>query len=81
MALEPEIKTSVAALLDAIKAADGARVATEMAKLDGLLDRGRGTMHPQLAHFLQNRSYAKALMFLGGESDIPVGICGGRAKS
>ena len=24
-------------------------------------------------------SYAKALMFLGGESDIPVGICGGRA--
>lgn len=37
-------------------------------------------LHPQLVHFLGNRSYAKALMYLGGESDIPVGICGGNAK-
>ena len=81
MALEPEIKTSVAALLEAIKAGEGTRVAAEMTKLDELLERGCGAMHPQLAHFLQNRSYAKALMFLGGESDIPVGACGGRARS
>lgn len=77
--MENEIKASVAALMEAIKRADGQVVASEMERLDGLLERGRGTLHPQLVHFLQNRSYAKALMFLGGESDIPVGVCGGRA--
>jgi hypothetical protein len=50
-----------------------------MDRLDGFLEAGRGSLHPQLVHFLQNRSYAKALMFLGGEKDIPVGACGGRA--
>ena len=37
------------------------------------------TLHPQLLHFLERRSYAKAAMFLGGAEDIPVGVCGGRA--
>ena len=77
--MENQIKRSVQALLDAIKAADGQRVAAEMTQLDAWLEKGRETLHPQLVHFLQNRSYAKALMFLGGEADIPVGICGGRA--
>ena len=77
--METEIKASLQALLSGIKAADGPTIATEMEKLDGYLAAGRTTLHPQLVHFLQNRSYAKAVMFLGGESDIPVGICGGRA--
>lgn len=77
--METEIKGSLIALLDAIKAANGGVIATEMERLDGFLERGRGSLHPQLVHFLENRSYAKAVMFLGGESDIPVGICGGRA--
>ncbi|MEO6003448.1 MAG: hypothetical protein ABIZ04_01800 [Opitutus sp.] len=77
--MEPQIKESLTRLLGAIKASDGQVVASEMAKLDDFLDRGRATLHPQLVHFLQNRSYAKAVMFLGGETDIPVGACGGRA--
>ena len=77
--METEIKASLTALLAAIKRADGQVVATEMATLDDFLERGRTTLHPQLVHFLQNRSYAKAVMFLGGETDIPVGACGGRA--
>ena len=77
--MEAQIKTSLERLLAAIKAADGQVIADEMVKLDDLLERGRAGLHPQLVHFLQNRSYAKALMFLGGESDIPVGVCGGRA--
>lgn len=77
--METQIKESLTALLAGIKAADGQTVAAEMEKLDGFLARGRGELHPQLVHFLQNRSYAKAVMFLGGESDIPVGVCGGRA--
>jgi hypothetical protein len=77
--METQIKASVSALLTAIKVADGQRIADEMTKLDDYLERGRAGLHPQLVHFLENRSYAKALMFLGGETDIPVGACGGRA--
>lgn len=77
--METQIKDSLAALLAAIKAADGQTIAQEMARLDEFLGRGRGVLHPQLVHFLENRSYAKALMFLGGETNIPVGVCGGRA--
>lgn len=77
--METEIKETLISLLDAIKASNGQAIADRMEKLDGFLERGRGSLHPQLVHFLEKRSYAKAVMFLGGESDIPVGICGGRA--
>lgn len=77
--METEIKAALIALLDGIKAADGRVIAAEMARLDDLAARGRLGLHPQLVHFLDQRSYAKALMFLGGEQDIPVGVCGGRA--
>jgi hypothetical protein len=77
--METQIKDSLVALLAAIKAADGQTIADQMVKLDEFLVQGRGGLHPQLVHFLENRSYAKALMFLGGETDIPVGACGGRA--
>ncbi|MBI4622773.1 MAG: hypothetical protein HY736_06055 [Verrucomicrobia bacterium] len=76
--METQIKASLNALLAAIKAADGQIIADEMARLDDFVARGRAGLHPQLVHFLENRSYAKALMFLGGETDIPVGVCGGR---
>ena len=78
--METEIKRALTALLGGIKSADGQAVAAEMQKLDELLAQGRAGLHPQLVHFLQNRSYAKAMMFLGGETDIPVGACGGGRK-
>ncbi len=77
--METQIKESLLSLLAGIKAADGQIIAQEMARLDDFLERGRLTLHPQLVHFLQNRSYAKAVMFLGGETNIPVGACGGKA--
>lgn len=77
--METQIKESLNSLLAAIKAADGQVIADEMARLDGYLEVGRAGLHPQLVHFLENRSYAKALMFLGGAEKIPVGICGGRS--
>ena len=76
---EHEIKSSLICLLTGIKQSDGTVIAREMARLDALLEQGRMQLHPQLVHFLGNRSYAKALMFLGGETDIPAGACGGRA--
>lgn len=77
--METQIKDSLLALLAGIKATDGQVVADQMALLDDFLARGRAGLHPQLVHFLENRSYAKAVMFLGGATDIPVGACGGRA--
>lgn len=77
--METQIKDALTALLSGIKVPDAQVITTSMERLDDLLAQGRGSLHPQLVHFLQNRSYAKALMFLGGESDIPVGVCGGRA--
>jgi hypothetical protein len=77
--METEIKAALIALLDAIKNSNAQVVAAEMARLEDLATRGRHTLHPQLLHFLNNRSYAKAAMFLGGAQDIPVGVCGGRA--
>jgi len=76
--METQIKDSLIALLAAIKASNGLIISEEMTRLDGFLEQGRASLHPQLVHFLERRSYAKAVMFLGGESDIPVGICGGR---
>lgn len=77
--MEHQIKEALILLLAAIKSSDGQAIADQMARLDEFLERGRPGLHPQLVHFLENRSYAKALMLLGGESDIPVGVCGGRA--
>ena len=76
--MEDRIKASLISLLDGIKRADGACIASGMAQLDDLLEEGRPGLHPQLVHFLERRSYPKALQFLGGESAIPAGSCGGR---
>jgi hypothetical protein len=76
---ESEIKIALSHLLQGIKQSNGAVIAAEMLKLDEILAQERGRLHPQLVHFLERRSYAKAHLFLGGESDIPVGSCGGRA--
>jgi hypothetical protein len=76
--METQIKEALTSLLAAIKAADGKTIAGEMARLDEFLERGRAGLHPQLSHFLERRSYAKALQFLGGDSEIPAGSFGGR---
>jgi len=78
--VDEAIKAALISLLSAIKNSDGQTIASEMARLDEFLEHGRAGMHPQLAHFLQNRSYAKALMMLNGDTDIPAGICGGGRK-
>ncbi|HTU00366.1 MAG TPA: hypothetical protein VMG58_01070 [Candidatus Sulfotelmatobacter sp.] len=76
--MEDLIKDSLAALMDAIKRADGGAVECQMALLDAYLRQARGTLDPQLVHYLERRSYPKALMFLGGAPGIPAGSCGGR---
>lgn len=77
--MEKEIKETVSGLLEAIARKEQQRIEAALEWLDQVLEQRRGELHPQLAHFLQNRNYAKAFAFLGGESDIPARACGARA--
>jgi hypothetical protein len=74
--MNADIKVSLISLLDGIKRSDGQRVVREMAQLDAWAAKSGRELHPQLLHFLERRSYAKALAFLGGVADIPAGACG-----
>jgi hypothetical protein len=47
-----------------------------MEQLDALVAAHRRELDPRLAHFLERRSYAKALEFLNDAPDIPAGSCG-----
>ncbi len=75
---ETDIRDSLRRLLAAIKASDGASVEVEMGRIEDVLGRERDRLTPRLAHFLQNRSYAKALALLDSEAGVPSGTCGGR---
>ena len=75
--MENEIKGSLIKLMDAIKAANGTAVLAAMTELDKMAAAHQASLHPQLVHFLERRSYDKALQFLSGVDDIPAGICGG----
>lgn len=46
-----------------------------LAKLDEFLQNEEDRLHPRLRHFLQNRSYAKALLWLNDE-EPQKGSCG-----
>jgi hypothetical protein len=65
---EGQIKETLITLLDGIKSADGAVIARTMADLDAVSATTNPVMHPQLRHFLERRSYTKALQFLGGSA-------------
>jgi hypothetical protein len=64
--METQIKESLISLLNGIKRSDGEAVAAETSRLDAFLAAGRGSLPAQLTHFLERRSYAKALAYLGG---------------
>lgn len=76
--MEQQIKESLIALMDGIKRADAAAISQGTRTLDALLEQARARLHPQLVHFLEQRSYQKAIMFLGGHAAIPAGSCGRR---
>jgi len=74
-----QLKDHLTRLMAAIKDGDGPGINAAMGAVEAVLEANRAGLHPQLVHFLEQRSYAKALLFLGGAEDIPVGRCGGRA--
>lgn len=80
--IEAKIKAALIRFTAAIKNSDGPAISAALTEVESLLSVHRGELHPQLVHFLEGRSYAKALAWLGGESGFaqpasPPGGCGG----
>lgn len=78
--IEVKIKENLQALQDAISRADSAKITSALQELDQLKTNHARELDSRLLHFLQRRSYRKALVFLGGDKDIPAGICGGKKE-
>lgn len=79
---ETKIKDALIRFDAGIKLSDGPAISAALNDVEALLTAHRGELHPQLVHFLEGRSYAKALAYLGGASAFtkpasPPGGCGG----
>jgi hypothetical protein len=69
---EAEIKAALIRFNGAIKNADGTALSAALNEVESLLAAHRGELHPQLQHFLEGRSYAKALAWLGAGDELAV---------
>ena len=68
--VEVKIKAALIQLHAGIKNSDGAAISSALSQLDEMLAANQDQLHPQLAHFLSGRSYAKALAYLGGADEM-----------
>ena len=67
---ETKIKDALIQFHTGIKNSDGPGISAALDQIEKLHRAHRAELHPQLAHFLEGRSYAKALAYLGGDSDF-----------
>ncbi len=80
---EAKIKAALIRFTVGIKNSDAGAISTSLNEVEALLTAHRSELHPQLIHFLDGRSYAKALAWLGGGDQLaakpasPPGGCGG----
>ena len=80
---ETKIKAALIRFNEAIKNSDGAALSSALNEVEALLTAHREELHPQLRHFLEGRSYAKALAWLGAGEELaakpasPPGGCRG----
>lgn len=82
MSTHAQVRQALQEFDAAVKRGDGAAISGALTQLEALLAAHRADLPPQLVHFLEGRSYAKALLYLGGESGFaqpasPPGGCGG----
>ena len=82
--IEANLKEALIRFTAGIKVADGSAISVALNDVEALLAAHRAELNPRLVHFLDGRSYAKALAYLGGEEGAlgnPAsrpGGCGGK---
>ncbi len=83
---DDKIKAALIRFNGAIKNSDGPALSSALSEVESLLATHRAELHPQLVHFLEGRSYAKALAWLGAGDELaakpaspPGGCSGGRS--
>ncbi|HAU59205.1 MAG TPA: hypothetical protein DCW45_02440 [Opitutae bacterium] len=69
-----ELKSSLRLITNPKDAKPGELI-RELKLLDEILNQNASQLDPRLRHFLQNRSYEKALIWLKGE-EPEKGVCG-----
>lgn len=67
---EDKIKAALIRFSAAITNSDGAALSTALNEVEALLAGGRAELDPQLVHYLEGRSYAKALAWLGAGDQL-----------
>jgi len=67
---ELKIKAALIRFNKAITDSDGPGLSSALNEVEALLARDRATLDPQLVHFLEGRSYAKALAWLGAGDEL-----------
>ncbi len=73
---EQEIKGALIDLIEGMKATDTSRMIASMERLDEMVAQAGSRLDPRLRHFLERRSYAKALAVLSGDApSAPSGSC------
>lgn len=81
--VDPMVDTKIKQILQefrgAISKTDSDGIASALGKLDRITREQQREIDPRLLHFLRQRSYEKAFDYLGGESGMPPGNCGGRS--
>lgn len=71
--VETQIKDALIRFTTAIKSSDGPALSAALNDIDSLCTAHRAALHPRLVHFLEGRSYAKALAWLGEATDFGPG--------
>jgi RNA polymerase-interacting CarD/CdnL/TRCF family regulator len=56
---------------DSVRSSDAAELVAALGRLDQLRERHARVLEPQLAHFLERRSYQKAQSWLAREMQLP----------
>lgn len=67
---ESKIKAALIRFNESIKNSDGVALSAALSEVEALLAASRATLDPQLVHFLEGRSYAKALAWLGAGDQL-----------
>ncbi len=70
--MQAKIKEALIRFNDAIKKSDASALSASLNDVETLLQAHRTELHPQLVHFLDGRSYAKALAWLGAGDELPL---------